>query len=425
MDEKFLQYIWRSQAFHGVNLRTAKGKEVNIFSPGTQNSDAGPDFLNSKLAINNILWFGNVEVHVNSSDWYLHGHQHDPAYENVILHIVWHHNKEITRSDGTEVDTLEISRFVTSNIVDKYKSFFQEKIQIPCSKSIENIPDIKKHDLVNKMFYNRIERKNNFIQELLTDCRGDWQELTYRLLAFNLGFKVNSQPMLTLASKIPVLKVCKIKNRLIDLEAVFFGVSRLLPSESENSYVRELISSWKYLSIREQFIGQEMNICEWNFFRLRPSNSPTVRIAQLVMLLHKYESLFDIFLYLDFDEIVDMLRLSPSEFWQHHYNFSSLSSAKISRLGKQSVLNILINTVAPILIAYGKMKNVDSFVDKAISLLELIEPENNSITRLMAKNGFVSTNALESQGVIELYNSNCLKKKCNTCSIGSFIIANS
>ena len=153
MDEKFLQYIWRSQAFHGVNLRSAKGKEVNIFSPGTQNSDAGPDFLNSKLAINNILWFGNVEVHVNSSDWYLHGHQHDPAYENVILHIVWHHNKDIKRSDGTEVDTLEISRFVTSNIVDKYQSFFQEKREIPCAKSTVKIPDIKKHDLVNKMFY--------------------------------------------------------------------------------------------------------------------------------------------------------------------------------------------------------------------------------------------------------------------------------
>jgi len=117
MKEDFLHYLWKFQKFPAHRLSTVKGESLEIVSVGIHNSDAGPDFFNSHIKINQQFWAGNVEIHLKSSDWYIHNHEIDPTYDAVILHVVWNHDVDIYRADNTVLPTLELSHFVDKQMV--------------------------------------------------------------------------------------------------------------------------------------------------------------------------------------------------------------------------------------------------------------------------------------------------------------------
>ena len=95
MKEDFLQYLWKFQLFDRTALKTTKQEVLQIVHPGIHNRDTGPDFFNAKIRISGQLWAGNVEIHLKSSDWYLHRHEVDENYDAVILHVVWEDDSEI------------------------------------------------------------------------------------------------------------------------------------------------------------------------------------------------------------------------------------------------------------------------------------------------------------------------------------------
>src|SRR6185437_6132141 len=144
MKENFLHFVWQHQYFSKQELTASTGESVHILHPGSYNSNAGPDFLNSKIRIGNVEWAGNVEIHYNASDWFAHEHEQNTAYDNVVLHVVWKNNKEALRKDGTTIPAIEIKGRVDEKLINNYSALVKAKDVIPCQSSFVQVAEIKK-----------------------------------------------------------------------------------------------------------------------------------------------------------------------------------------------------------------------------------------------------------------------------------------
>jgi hypothetical protein len=423
MQEKFLYFLWKFQYFTTKDLYTCNGEKLDIIVPGTQNEHSGPDFINAHIIIDSINWYGHIEIHINASDWYTHSHHTDKAYENVVLHVVWNNDKTINHPDGISVPTLELKDLVSSGLCKKYHQFEQTKLPIPCAHHLSEVPKVIKNAMFDKALYQRMLNKNNLVYQLLRTNTGDWYETAYQLLGYNFGFKMNNETFLQLAQSIPIKTILKNKTSILQLEAILFGMSGLLPIQaSKVEYIEALQKEFALFQHKEYINKQVLCKSQWKFFRLRPANFPTIRIAQFAQIMHQNNNLFDTLISTPTKEIYKLFAITQSTYWQNHYNFYKKSSINIPGLGLKSIDNILINTIVPLLVAYGKTKDNQDYIDRATAILEYLPPENNKITRMWKDNGIKVKNAFDSQASIELYNSFCSQKKCLSCSIGIDII---
>lgn len=423
MLEKILHYIWKFQQFDKRDLSTESGERLEIISPGKGNSDSGPDFLDAKIYIGVVAWHGHVEIHRKSSDWYAHGHQSDSAYDNVVLHVVWENDKPIVRSDGTAVPTLELKNITSQAILENIASLVEAKAPIPCAPQLNEVPTVIKRSMLDKALYQRMASKSELLYDLLRRNRGDWHETAYQLLAYNFGFKVNGATFLKLAQSIPLKVILKLAPTLAHLEAALFGAADLLPQDaSQHDYIKNLCDEFIFLKNKWPELDTIINRVEWKFFRLRPANFPTIRISQFAKLLHTHSNIFDALLSIPTKSIHKAFAVRQSEYWQHHYGFGKKNLAKIAGLGKSSIDNILINTVVPLLVAYGKAKSTQDYIDRGTAILEFLPAEHNKITRMWEENNFKVKSAFDSQGAIELYSSFCAQKRCLSCDIGTQIL---
>jgi hypothetical protein len=422
MSEDFLYFLWQFQYFNKDDLRTTSNESLQILSVGVRNTNSGPDFHHARVLIEGIEWAGNVEIHVKSSDWHLHTHTHDRAYDSVILHIVWENDGLINRPDGSTLPTLELKTRTAPPLFRNYKALLDSNEVIPCANQFGDVPDLQKHSMLDRAMMQRLERKAEFVHELLKQNQHDWEETAYQLLAHNFGFKINSEASLRLAQGVPLKVLQKHRDNLSQIEALLMGQSGLA-AENTDDYTQNLLKEYAFLAGKYDLLPHQLRPREWKYLRLRPANFPTVRLAQLAALIQQQPSLFSLFVYAEnFESLRLALRVKQSEYWQKHYLFGKEASQKVAGLGQSSVENIVINTVVPLLVAYSQAKDNRDFLDKAIVLLEQLPAEKNHLTDHWEKLGLKTKTSFDSQAVIELYNHFCKSKKCLSCTIGTALL---
>lgn len=419
MNEALFQFIWQYSLYQPVGLHTTDGEPLTVIHCGKINRDAGPDFLEGKIKIGTTTLVGNIELHIKSSDWLRHGHQHDAAYQHLILHVVYE-NDVAGVAGNTPV--LVLKDHVPQHVIARYAGLVQATTKLPCSGQHATVKDITKESWLNRLLAERWEQKLADWNVLLENSAEDWRNLLYWRMAANFGFKTNATPFLMLAQSLPLNIPTRHKDNLLQIEALLFGQAGMLDDDFEDDYPRELQREYDYL--KKKYKLKPIATHLWKFLRMRPANFPTIRIAQFAALIHKSLHLFSqIIESHSVKEIEPLLDVSASSYWDTHFRFDAKQDeATVKSLGKTSVLNIVINTVAPIQFLYAARQDTYKLQDKALQLLEAVPAEQNNITRIWDDNGWQAANASHSQALIQLYNNYCSAKRCLECSIGLNII---
>lgn len=421
MKEKVLYFIWKYHQFNNSPLNTTNGKIIEIIKNGTQNFDAGPDFLNASLLIDNQKWFGNIEMHQKSSDWFLHNHHLDDNYNAVILHVVWEHDVEVFNKSEIPIPTIELKHFVNKDFLKLYSDFIAyPKKWILCENQLQTISKFEVDNWLEKLFFERLERKCHEIELLLADCNNDWEAVLFLMLTKNFGTKINSDVFLKMAKSIDFKIVRKERNNLLVLESLFFGQAGLLNENSQSAYFDKLKKSYSYLKHKYKLLNNENVSC--NFFRLRPSNFPTIRLSQLANLNHQHQGLFlKLIEAKSINSIYKILSVKTSDYWDTHYTFNKESAKKSKNLTKSFIDMLVINTVIPLKFAYYRHQEVE-FTDELVATIQEIKPEKNNVIELFDLLKIKANNALQSQALLQLKNEYCDKNNCLECSFGKIIL---
>lgn len=416
MDEQFLHYIWKNQKFDYQSLALTSGQSLSVFYQGNHNQDSGPDFEEGRIKIDQIEWAGQIEIHINSSDWLNHQHQKDPAYQNVILHVVWNHDKEIFINDEP-LPTLELKGIVDLNLLEKYRKHINNPSEIPCSGLLKNVSSFVMGNMLDRTLVERLENKGNRILQRLADTNHDWEETTYHAIASNFGFATNKESFIRLTEILPFAKLKKVLHNSKQTEALLFGQAGFLRKEKDD-HQRSLNSEFNFLSKKYE-LRDPMVEAQWKFGKLRPGNFPTVRLSQLASLLHHHSKLFALLTETEDIKYIKKALLTPvSTYWRTHYDFGKMRKKTTVSIGTKSFENILINTVAPLLAAYSKHTAQQQYMDRAIHLLESLPLERNRIVSKWDSLNLNLKNAFDSQAAIELYRSYCQKRRCLQCNVG-------
>lgn len=418
INEDFLHFIWKYRLYKNNKLFTTDNQVLEIISCGLQNSHSGPDFFNARIKLDNTVWAGNIEIHVCSSDWNLHNHSKDEAYNNVILHVVYEHNDEIILKNGIKIPTLELKNLIHPNILKKYHALLQSKKWISCSGQISAIPLVQIQNWLSRLAVERLENKTNNVLGLVKKLHNDWNEAFYVSLAKHFGMKVNAEPFEMLALSLPQKIISKHKNNLLQIEALLFGQAGLLEGdESQQEYKHTLKK--EYLHLKKKYDLRPLPQGIWKFARIRPNSFPTLKMAQFAALCHASSHLFSKILETgNISELQKLFNVSTSEFWKKHYTFGKQSERNTGNLGVSSVQIIFINTVIPFLFAYGRHNNNRDLEEKAMTWLEEIKPEKNSIIKKWMNEGINPESAVTTQALIQLKNEYCNNLKCVNCGFG-------
>lgn len=423
MKEDFLHYLWKFKKFDTLNLRTSNDEEVTIINSGQYLELAGPDFFNAQIIIDNQKWAGNIEIHIKSSDWYVHHHERDSAYENVILHVVWEHDTEIFRSDNTEIPVLELQKYVDKANIDNYQSLVSPKSWINCEKQLENINPFVIKNWQERLFFERLERKSKAIFELLEQAHQDWEAVLFCLLVKNFGLNTNGELFLKMAQSIPFSVIRKESLEIENLEALIFGNAGLLDAEKEDTYFKDLKIRFFYLMHKHQL--EKTVLAPLQFFKHRPDNFPTIRLAQLAHLYHMRQNLFSkISAVASVQRLYEIFEVATSAYWENHYQFDRESPKKKKKLSSSFIDLLIINTIVPIQFAYAKSQGKE-ISEELITLLNEVTAEKNAIMDKFNSFGVSSISAFDSQSLLQLKNEYCNKSKCLACAIGMELLKSS
>lgn len=419
--EDLLHFVWKYQRFETNQLISTAGEKIDLIQFGQHNLDAGPDFLNAKIKIDDTTWAGNVEMHLKSSDWMRHKHQHDKAYNNVILHVVLEEDEIIYRENGTRIPCLELRKRIPIGLSNNYQKLIHNEYWIPCQHFFHQVNVLTRSIWLERLLIERLEDKTNDIKILLDNNKMDWEETFYQAMGKNFGVKTNADPFLQLTRSVPLKTLLKHKSSLLQMEALLFGQSGLLKSDLKDDYPEKLRKEYEFLA--KKYSMSAMNAEQWKFMRMRPANFPTIRIAQFATLLFQGVHLFSkILVVKNVTEIENMLELKLSNYWQDHYTFDNASTKRKKSLGKTTIHLLIINTIAPFLFLYGKEKQDEKYKDLALQLLEETAAEKNSIIKKWNDLGVEAESAAQTQALLQLKNKYCNQKRCLECGIGNSIL---
>lgn len=423
--EQLLHYCWKHRLFPTEGLRTTDNEEVEVLDPGLHNRNAGPDFFNAKVKIGGQLWVGNVEIHDKASDWYLHGHEKDVHYNNVVLHVVGAADTQAETADGMRPPQVELH--VPDNIRQNYEELLKTDSYPPCYKIIPSLSRLMKHSWMSALETERLERKTEDIKRRAKLCDGSWEAAYFVTMARNYGFGINSDAMEQWALNIPLNEVGHHRDDVFQIEAFFMGQAGLLNPLSiperhrtaalADDYFFRLNNEYKYLA--HKFSLESIDFHLWRFLRLRPQNFPHIRISQLANLYYQRRAgLSQLIECEDIKSVKALITTSVTTYWQTHYAFGCESAFSEKHLSASSLNLLLINTVVPILFAYGRHKQDDRLCDRAFDFLEQLKAENNHITRTWQEIGLDVDNAGDSQALIQLKNEYCDRRDCLRCRFG-------
>lgn len=420
MKEDFLHHLWQFKKFDIANLKTTKGESIQILNSGQYLQLAGPDFFNAQLIIGNQKWAGNVEIHLKSSDWYVHNHEKDPNYDSVILHVVWEHDVPVFRKDNSEIPTIELKNYVALSDLNKYQSLICQKSWIYCENELRNVDDFIFKNWQERLFFERLERKSQLIFELAETTNHDWEAVLFCLLAKNFGLNTNGEMFYKIAKSIPFSIVRKESYSLESLEAVLLGQANLLSYDFQDNYAKELQNSYNYLFHKHQL--SEKIVGNVEFFKHRPDNFPTIRLVQLANLYFHRKNLFSLVMNSNsINDLYPVFNVGVSEYWETHYNFEKGSAKKKKKLSKSFIDLLVINTIIPLRFAYARSQQKE-ITQELIDLAVSIPSEKNVIIDKFNTFGIESKNGYESQSLLQLKKNYCDLKKCLDCAVGHFIL---
>lgn len=413
--ERLLHYVWKYKLYTATPLITTEGRPVQVIDPGMQNTDAGPDFFNAKIKIDGTLWVGSVEIHDKSSDWLLHHHDTDKAYDCVILHIIGFNDFQPVRTNGNPIPQMLLT--VPENILRSIDWLLYREAALPCLDHITGIAPLHIACWMEALLSERLERKTHDIFLLLDAYQTDWNEVFYITLTRNFGFGVNNDAFERLAKSLPLRCIQKQRNSHSQIEAMLFGQAGMLEEENDDHYYRLLQREYDFL--RHKFGLSPMEDFVFKNLRTRPVNFPYLKVAQLAALWVRYDTLFSAILEArSTGEIKKYFRIPPSGYWETHYHFRYASPRKEKTIGENALNILLINTVVPMLFAYGLHNKRPEYCERATRLLESIPPEKNTIVTTFYNAGITVRHAGDSQALIQLKREYCEKKKCLYCRIG-------
>lgn len=425
IQETFLYFLWKHQYFNTKDLQTTSGQTVSVESTGVRNDFGGPDFKEARVTIDGIQWVGAVEMHIHSSDWFRHGHQHDKNYENVVLHVVWEYDKPIPLADGTAIPTIALKGLVKPEVLRRYEGMIDSRSKIPCDQSLNKVKAITRLATLERVLISRIQSKAADFNDLLEANQKDWEETAYQWLARGFGFKANADNMLELARSLPLKVLQKHRNQQQQVEALLFGQAGFLDVEIKDEYPAALQKEYRFL--RNKYgLKNRVHYNSWYFSRVRPNNYPTIRLAQLAAMITRFPHIFSFFSEVtDLNTVINDMSIRQSVYWTSHYAVDKPSKRMIGVLSRATKDNLIINTTVPFLAALAKARDNHAHLEKALNLLAGIPAEKNHITNLWLSYGWNVSSAFDSQGLIQLYNDYCTKKRCIECGIGLELISKS
>ena len=416
MNERLLQYIWQFQYLNSCDLQTIAAQNLQVIFPGMHNTNQGPDFLNAKIKIGEATWAGSVELHINSSDWKRHNHSNDKNYNNVILHVVWNHDVDLSLS----FPTLELHTRVSKLLLKKYEELMQNRHFIPCEEHIHKVSELTLVKLKERLLIERLQQKALSIEAHLKKNNHYWEECFWWLLARNFGTKINSDAFEKIARTIPINILAKHQHQLLQLEALLMGQAGLLDKNFSESYPIMLQKEYQFLRKKYQL---KKIVHPLHFLRMRPANFPTVRLAQLATIIQQSHHLFGrIKDMADCKEVQGLFNVTANDYWHYHYVFDETSNFRKKTLGREMISNIMINTVIPMLYAYGYLTDKETFKNKAVNWIALLGSESNNITKGFVSLGVKNDSAFDSQALLQLKNFYCDQKHCLTCAVGNELL---
>ncbi|HEY0897715.1 MAG TPA: DUF2851 family protein [Sphingobacteriaceae bacterium] len=421
--EDFLHYLWKFRLFNQSALLTIGGEELKILNVGRHNKNAGPDFENAQIRIGDTLWAGSVEIHINSSDWQKHHHDRDAAYENVILHVVYHHDQDQFRRDGSQIPVLELKELIPEGLSTRYQELMLNMNWIACQAKIATVDPLHTSNWLSRVLVERLEEKSKAVQSLLEEFKGSWDDAFYVILARNFGFKLNAVPFEMLARSLSRQILDRHKSNPLQIEALIFGQAGFLHDTFVEQYPNQLRS--EYVFLKNKYELEPLDRYLWKFLRSRPQNFPTVRLAQFAALINRSSRLFSKVLEArDSGVLMELFSNLPVHpYWTDHYRFGVTSKPYPHQMGTTSVQNILINTVALFLFMYGRNMGRNSFVNKAVHLLESLPLEHNQVIERFKETGIEMKGAFSSQALLQLKKAYCDEKQCLNCGIGTKLLS--
>jgi hypothetical protein len=420
MKEELLHYVWKYQKLNTLHLKTTQNNQVVIHHPGVYHELAGPDFFNAQIEIDGQKWAGNIEIHVKSSDWYLHNHERDPAYNNVILHVVWENDTAVFGPDNCEIPVVALQDYISADLLHNYRSLVTPKTWINCQNQLKSIPPFLLSNWQERLFFERLERKSQLIAECLILTQNDWEAVLFLCVAKNFGLNTNGDSFFALAKAIPFSVIRKEAIDLQNLEALLFGMAGLLEADNEDTYFKELQFRFYYLLQKHNI--QKKPIAPLQFFKHRPDNFPTIRLAQLASVYHHRTNLFSkICDNFSLISLYALFTISPSSYWKNHYLFDKESPNKSKKTTHSLIDLLIINTILPLQFAYAKHQGKE-ITEDALLLIQGIAPEKNSILDKFKTSGVAVANAFESQSLLQLKSEYCSKNKCLDCAIGAELL---
>lgn len=414
MKEDLLHFIWHQKVLVKQQLKTTSGKSIQIVKAGSQNGNSGPDFFDARIRIDDTLWAGNVEIHLKSSDWVRHNHHTDDAYRNVILHVVYEHDKELA------IPTLELKNYLSKDFLSVYLNLQQSARAVPCQNTLVLPEKVKLENFLYRLAVERLESKCEKLEKQLYQYLNSWEKLFYVTLARYFGMQVNAEPFVQLAELLPVKLLARHKCRHEQVDALIFGVAGFLPVLSENKYIMQLNREFRFMQLKYDLhvIPRSM----WKFAKTRPANFPTTRLAQFSALVCQSSHLFSKLMLAETTEEAKQLlcarvpeKLNADELYPARHVQNPV-------MGEQLLQSLLINAVIPIKFLYGKHTINEELCEQALSWLETLGAETNAITKFWKSNGIKPKHALHSQSLIQLHNSYCAKRQCLKCAIGNHIL---
>jgi len=416
MTENFLHYMWQNRLFSHA-LTTTLDEPINVINPGFHNFNAGPDFSDARLSIGDTMWAGNVEIHVNSSDWFKHGHQDDEAYRNVVLHVVYNHDA-VDKFPGMPV--CELAGKIDIELFDAYLKFIGSRQFIHCANRINQVAETDISLWLERMLIEKLEHKADFIQDALTTSQNDWEEALYHIIARSFGFNINGLPFEMLARSITYKILAHHAGNTFQIEALLFGQAGMLTQDILDPYGQSLFQEYSFLRKKYNLVPIATSL--WKFMRLRPVNFPTIRISQFADLLSRNAGLLSKIISMNsMDEMVAIFKVQASGYWDDHYTFDNFTKGKPKRLGDAAAHLLIINAVLPFMFVYGSSTGKDQLCNKALSLFEQVPGEKNtSISEWKAAGLDVST-AYKTQALMGLKVAYCDKQACLNCRIGNLI----
>lgn len=420
MREDFLHYVWNYKQFDFTSLKTVCNKELSVIDTGKYLQSSGADFFNAQLMIDGMRWAGNVEIHLKSSDWYVHNHHTDSNYDNVILHVVWDYDVDVYRKNNTEIPVLQLKDYIKKDLNDAYMDLAKNKSWIFCENQLPSVDKQLFSEWKNILFTERLLQKSLVIEELLKENQNDWEAVLFCMLAKNFGLNTNGNSFFEIAKSIPFPIIRKEAFEVENLEALFFGKANLLVNDFEDNYLKGLQNRWNYIKIKyrieDTFFGR------LEFFKHRPDNFPSVRLAQLAMLYHRNQYFFDTIVNSDsLTEIYKIFDSETSDYWKTHYILDKESPEKRKPLSKKFIDLLIINTIVPFRFAYSRYqkKNSDTVLK---DLMFSIKPEQNTIIERFDKLGRKSVNAFDTQALLHLKKQYCDLKRCMECKVGKSLL---